>query len=85
MIDQNVLVNADLNMIWAAKVGAHPAIVTNVDYILAKIAPDLSDSQLDHLFQLFQTAWISNDASKRDREQLLDLIRLLAEDERKGV
>ena len=84
MIEQNVLSNADLNMIWEAKVGAHPAIVTNVDSLLAKIACDLSDSQLDHLFQLFRKAWVNEDASRRDREQLLDLVRRLAEDDRKG-
>lgn len=84
MIEQNVLTNADLNMIWEAKVGAHPAIVTNVDSLLAKIASDLSDAQIDYLFQLFRTAWINEDASRRDREQLLELVRRLAEDDRKG-
>ena len=84
MIEQNVLTNADLNMIWSAKLGVHPAIVSNVDSLLAKIAADLSDSQLDHLFNLFRSAWVAQEASRRDREQLLELVRRLAEDDRKG-
>ena len=84
MIEQNVLTNADLNMIWCAKLGVHPAIVSNVDSLLAKIACDLSDSQLDHLFNLFRSAWVAQEASRRDREQLLELVRRLAEDDRKG-
>ena len=34
MIEQNVLTNEDIKMIWNARTGAHPVIVSNVDTLL---------------------------------------------------
>ena len=41
---------SDLDDIWAAQDGKHEAIVKNVHDLLAKLAWDISQEQLDHLF-----------------------------------
>lgn len=82
MMEHDAFSTTDIDMIWRSKIGAHPAIILNIDDLLATIAERLDDSQLDHLLELFRQAWLRPDASKRDREQLLGLIRRLAEDVR---
>uniref|UniRef100_A0A452SAN2 ubiquitinyl hydrolase 1 n=1 Tax=Ursus americanus TaxID=9643 RepID=A0A452SAN2_URSAM len=61
----------------------HEAIVKNVHDLLAKLAWDFSPEQLDHLFDCFKASWTN--ASKKQREKLLELIRRLAEDDKDGV
>ncbi|KAG7261765.1 hypothetical protein CRUP_009517 [Coryphaenoides rupestris] len=63
--------------------GKHEAIVKNVHDLLAKLAWDFSPEQLDHLFDCFKASWTN--ASKKQREKLLELIRRLAEDDKDGV
>ncbi|XP_031516936.1 probable ubiquitin carboxyl-terminal hydrolase FAF-Y isoform X5 [Papio anubis] len=63
--------------------GKHEAIVKNVHDLLAKLAWDFSPGQLDHLFDCFKASWTN--ASKKQREKLLELIRRLAEDDKDGV
>uniref|UniRef100_A0A1X7TPY9 UBP34/UBP24/USP9X/USP9Y-like ARM repeat region domain-containing protein n=1 Tax=Amphimedon queenslandica TaxID=400682 RepID=A0A1X7TPY9_AMPQE len=44
-----------------------------------QLAWDFSPNQLDHLFGCFQKSWVG--ASKKQRDELLDFIRCLAEDD----
>ncbi|KAB7498699.1 putative ubiquitin carboxyl-terminal hydrolase FAF-X, partial [Armadillidium nasatum] len=83
IIKERALTLDDLDDIWAAQHGKHEAIVKNVHDLLAKLAWDFSPEQLDHLFRCFQTSW--SQASKKQREKLLELIRRLAEDDKDGV
>ncbi|XP_071440611.1 ubiquitin carboxyl-terminal hydrolase 9X isoform X2 [Hetaerina americana] len=83
VIKERALTLSDLDDVWAAQVGKHEAIVKNVHDLLAKLAWDFSPEQLDHLFDCFQSSWTN--ASKKQREKLLELIRRLAEDDKDGV
>ncbi|XP_076067071.1 ubiquitin carboxyl-terminal hydrolase-like faf isoform X3 [Oratosquilla oratoria] len=83
IIKEKALTLEDLDDIWAAQHGKHEAIVKNVHDLLAKLAWDFSPEQLDHLFGCFQASW--SQASKKQREKLLELIRRLAEDDKDGV
>ncbi|XP_066267004.1 ubiquitin carboxyl-terminal hydrolase 9X-like isoform X4 [Branchiostoma lanceolatum] len=83
VIKEKALTMGDLDNIWAAQAGKHEAIVKNVHDLLAKLAWDFSPEQLDHLFDCFKESW--KDASKKQREKLLELIRRLAEDDKDGV
>ncbi|MGH0135317.1 UNVERIFIED_CONTAM: hypothetical protein FKN15_029066 [Acipenser sinensis] len=83
VIKEKALTLQDLDNIWAAQAGKHEAIVKNVHDLLAKLAWDFSPEQLDHLFDCFKTSWTN--ASKKQREKLLELIRRLAEDDKDGV
>ena len=83
MIKEKALTLQDLDKIWEAQAGKHEAIVKNVHDLLAKLAWDFSPEQLDHLFDCFQGSWVN--ASKKQREKLLELIRRLAEDDKEGV
>jgi len=83
MIKEKALTMEDLDKIWEAQAGKHEAIVKNVHDLLAKLAWDFSPDQLDHLFECFQGSWTN--ASKKQREKLLELIRRLAEDDKEGV
>ncbi|XP_077003331.1 ubiquitin carboxyl-terminal hydrolase 9X-like isoform X2 [Tamandua tetradactyla] len=83
VIKEKALTLQDLNNIWAAQAGKHEAIVKNVHDLLAKLAWDFSSEQLDHLFDCFKASWTN--ASKKQREKLLELIRRLAEDDKDGV
>ncbi|XP_074657837.1 ubiquitin carboxyl-terminal hydrolase 9X-like [Tubulanus polymorphus] len=83
MIKEKALTLQDLDRIWEAQSGKHEAIVKNVHDLLAKLAWDFSPEQLDHLFECFQGSWTQ--ASKKQREKLLELIRRLAEDDKEGV
>lgn len=83
VIKEKALTLQDLDDLWAAQAGKHEAIVKNVHDLLAKLAWDFAPEQLDHLFDCFQTSW--RDASKKQREKLLELIRRLAEDDKDGV
>ena len=51
--------------------------------MLVKLAWDFSPDQLDHLFGCFQRSWVG--ASKKQRDELLDFIRHLAEDDKEGI
>ncbi|XP_045395018.1 probable ubiquitin carboxyl-terminal hydrolase FAF-X isoform X1 [Lemur catta] len=83
VIKEKALTLLDLDNIWAAQAGKHEAIVKNVHDLLAKLAWDFSAEQLDHLFDCFKASWTN--ASKKQREKLLELIRRLAEDDKDGV
>lgn len=83
VIKEKALSLEDLDNIWAAQAGKHDAIVKNVHDLLAKLAWDFSAEQLDHLFSCFQESWTN--ASKKQREKLLELIRRLAEDDKEGI
>ncbi|XP_045433076.1 probable ubiquitin carboxyl-terminal hydrolase FAF-X isoform X7 [Pipistrellus kuhlii] len=83
VIKEDALTLQDLDNIWAAQAGKHEAIVKNVHDLLAKLAWDFSPEQLDHLFDCFKASWTN--ASKKQREKLLELIRRLAEDDKDGV
>ncbi|OWF40886.1 probable ubiquitin carboxyl-terminal hydrolase FAF-X isoform X2 [Mizuhopecten yessoensis] len=83
MIKEKALTGSDLDTLWEAQSGKHDAIVKNVHDLLAKLAWDFSPEQLDHLFEAFQGSWAQ--ASKKQREKLLELIRRLAEDDKEGV
>lgn len=83
VIKEKSLTLEDLDDIWAAQSGKHEAIVKNVHDLLAKLAWDFTPEQLDHLFECFQASWTN--ASKKQREKLLELIRRLAEDDKDGV
>lgn len=83
VIKEKFLTLEDLDDIWAAQSGKHEAIVKNVHDLLAKLAWDFTPEQLDHLFECFQASWTN--ASKKQREKLLELIRRLAEDDKDGV
>ncbi|XP_030636958.1 probable ubiquitin carboxyl-terminal hydrolase FAF-X [Chanos chanos] len=83
VIKEKALTMQDLDNIWAAQAGKHEAIVKNVHDLLAKLAWDFSSEQLDHLFDCFKASWTN--ASKKQREKLLELIRRLAEDDKDGV
>ncbi|XP_062941292.1 probable ubiquitin carboxyl-terminal hydrolase FAF-X isoform X3 [Cynocephalus volans] len=83
VIKGKALTLQDLDNIWAAQAGKHEAIVKNVHDLLAKLAWDFSPEQLDHLFDCFKASWTN--ASKRQREKLLELICRLAEDDKDGV
>ncbi|CAH3106557.1 unnamed protein product [Porites lobata] len=83
VIKEKALSLDDLDNIWAAQAGKHDAIVKNIHDLLAKLAWDFSADQLDHLFSCFQESWTN--ASKKQREKLLELIRRLAEDDKEGV
>ncbi|XP_068731970.1 ubiquitin carboxyl-terminal hydrolase 9X-like isoform X1 [Montipora capricornis] len=83
VIKEKALSLEDLDNIWAAQAGKHDAIVKNIHDLLAKLAWDFSADQLDHLFSCFQESWTN--ASKKQREKLLELIRRLAEDDKEGV
>ncbi|KAL0281150.1 UNVERIFIED_CONTAM: hypothetical protein PYX00_002224 [Menopon gallinae] len=83
IIKEKSLTLQDLDAVWAAQAGKHEAIVKNVHDLLAKLAWDFSPEQLDHLFECFQSSWTN--ASKKQRERLLELIRRLAEDDKDGL
>ncbi|KAK7155926.1 hypothetical protein R3I93_010558 [Phoxinus phoxinus] len=83
VIKEKALTLQDLDSIWAAQAGKHEAIVKNMHDLLAKLAWDFSPEQLDHLFDCFKASWTN--ASKKQREKLLELIRRLAEDDKDGV
>ncbi|KAK7089931.1 ubiquitin carboxyl-terminal hydrolase 9X-like isoform X2 [Littorina saxatilis] len=83
MIKEKALTMEDLDRLWDAQSGKHDAIVKNVHDLLAKLAWDFTPEQLDHLFECFQGSW--SNASKKQREKLLELIRRLAEDDKEGV
>ncbi|XP_053493585.1 probable ubiquitin carboxyl-terminal hydrolase FAF-X isoform X4 [Ictalurus furcatus] len=83
VIKEKALTLQDLDNIWAAQAGKHEAIVKNVHDLLAKLAWDFSPEQLDYLFDCFKASWTN--ASKKQREKLLELIRRLAEDDKDGV
>lgn len=83
VIKEKTLSLQDLDDLWAAQAGKHEAIVKNVHDLLAKLAWDFTPEQLDHLFGCFQSSW--REASKKQREKLLELIRRLAEDDKDGV
>ena len=83
IIKEKTLSLQDLDDLWAAQSGKHEAIVKNVHELLAKLAWDFTPEQLDHLFGCFQSSW--REATKKQREKLLELIRRLAEDDKDGV
>ena len=83
LIKEKALTLKDLDKIWESQLGKHEAIEKNVHDLLSKLAWDFTPEQLDHLFSCFQKSWTN--ASKKQREKLLDLIRSLSEDDKEGV
>ncbi len=83
LIKEKSLTLKDLDKIWESQLGKHEAIEKNVHDLLSKLAWDFTPEQLDHLFSCFQKSWTN--ASKKQREKLLDLIRSLSEDDKEGV
>jgi ubiquitin carboxyl-terminal hydrolase 9/24 len=83
LLKEKALNLKDLDKIWESQSGKHEAIVKNVHDLLSKLAWDFTPDQLDHLFSCFQKSWTN--ASKKQREKLLDLIRSLSEDDKEGV
>lgn len=83
LIKEKALTLKDLDKIWESQLGKHDAIEKNVHDLLSKLAWDFSPEQLDHLFSCFQKSWTN--ATKKQREKLLDLIRSLSEDDKEGV
>lgn len=83
LIKEKALTLKDLDKIWESQVGKHEAIEKNVHDLLSKLAWDFTPEQLDHLFSCFQKSW--SNASRKQREKLLDLIRSLSEDDKEGV
>ena len=55
----------------------------NIHELLVKLAWDFFPDQLDHLFGCFQKSCVV--ASKKQRDELLDFIRHLAEDDKEGI
>ena len=82
-IKERVLTLEDLDRIWACQDGKHEAIVKNIHDLLVKLAWDFSAEQLDHLFGCFQRSWVGS--SKKQRDDLLEFIRHLAEDDKEGI
>ncbi|RNA29124.1 putative ubiquitin carboxyl-terminal hydrolase FAF, partial [Brachionus plicatilis] len=83
LIKEKALTLKDLDKIWESQLGKHDAIEKNVHDLLSKLAWDFSPEQLDHLFSCFQKSWTN--ATRKQREKLLDLIRSLSEDDKEGV
>ena len=83
LIKEKSLTLKDLDKIWESQLGKHEAIEKNVHDLLSKLAWDFTPEQLDHLFSCFQKSWTN--ASRKQREKLLDLIRSLSEDDKEGV
>ena len=69
--------------IFCLQDGKHEAIVKNIHDLLVKLAWDFSPEQLDYLFGCFQRSWVGS--SKKQRDELLDFIRHLAEDDKEGI
>ena len=82
-IKERVVTLEDLDRIWACQDGKHEAIVKNIHDLLVKLAWDFSAEQLDHLFGCFQRSWVGS--SKKQRDDLLEFIRHLAEDDKEGI
>lgn len=82
-IKEKVLTLEDLDRIWGCQDGKHEAIVKNIHDLLVKLAWDFLPEQLDHLFGCFQRSWVY--AGKKQRDELLDFIRHLAEDDKEGI
>jgi ubiquitin carboxyl-terminal hydrolase 9/24 len=78
-----VLTLEDLDRIWGCQDGKHEAIVKNIHDLLVKLAWDFSPDQLDYLFGCFQKSWVGS--SKKQRDELLEFIRHLAEDDKEGI
>jgi ubiquitin carboxyl-terminal hydrolase 9/24 len=83
LIKEKSLTVKDLDRIWESQLNKHEAIEKNVHDLLCKLAWDFTPEQLDHLFSCFQKSWTN--ASKKQQEKLLDLIRSLSEDDKEGV
>ncbi len=83
LIKEKSLTVKDLDRIWESQLNKHEAIEKNVHDLLCKLAWDFTPEQLDHLFSCFQNSWTN--ATKKQREKLLDLIRSLSEDDKEGV
>jgi len=83
VIKEKAFTIKDLDDLWAAQRGKHEAIVKNIHDLFAKLAWDFNPEQLDHLFECFRESWTQ--ASKKQREKLLELIRRLAEDDKDGL
>ena len=52
-------------MLWKAKHGAHPAIVANIHDLIADIAWELQNDQIEHMFQLILSTWIEPESQAK--------------------
>ena len=78
MIGQGVFNNDEINVLWRVKLGAHPAIVSNIHDLIADIAWELAQEQINYMFELILDTWIEPECSTKDREGLLQLVGRLA-------
>ena len=76
-------IHPSIHPIFSLQDGKHEAIVKNIHDLLVKLAWDFSPEQLDYLFGCFQRSWVGS--SKKQRDELLDFIRHLAEDDKEGI
>lgn len=82
LVKKNTLSLDYLDMIWNSQIEKHEIIVKNVHDLIAKMAWSFSSDQLNHLFVCFESSWAN--ATKKEREKLLELMRRLAEDDKDG-
>lgn len=82
LLRENALSTDNLKQIWDAKLDKHEIIVKNIHDLIAKLAWNFSPNQLNFLFSCFKSSW--SNASKKEREKLLELMRKLAEDDKDG-
>lgn len=78
MIGQGVFNSEEINVLWRVKLGAHPAIVSNIHDLIADIAWELGQDQINYMFELILDTWIEPGCSTKDREGLLQLVGRLA-------
>ncbi|CAH8682566.1 unnamed protein product [Schistosoma rodhaini] len=83
MIRKLLLTLNDLDSIWESQIGKHETIIKNIFNMLTHLALEFSMNQLNHLFHCFKQSW--KKATKRQRERLIDLITMLAEQDTDGM
>ncbi|VDP65308.1 unnamed protein product [Schistosoma mattheei] len=83
MIRKLLLTSDDLDIIWESQIGKHETIIKNIFNMLTRLALEFSMNQLNYLFNCFQQSW--KKATKRQRERLVDLITMLAEQDTDGM
>ncbi|KAK4475402.1 hypothetical protein MN116_002461 [Schistosoma mekongi] len=83
MIRKLLLTSNDLDIIWESQIGKHETIIKNIFNMLTRLSLEFSMNQLNYLFNCFKRSW--DKATKRQRERLIDLITMLAEQDTDGM
>ncbi|TNN12696.1 putative ubiquitin carboxyl-terminal hydrolase FAF-X [Schistosoma japonicum] len=83
MIRKLLLTSNDLDIIWESQIGKHETIIKNIFNMLTRLSLEFSMNQLNYLFNCFKRSW--DKATKRQRERLIDLITMLAEQDSDGM